>query len=233
MAVIEEVKPSDKPADDPRYLSAKRKSDELIGTASRRARSWKIAFMTVCIVLVCQTLILVNHMENSRMNVLFVRYDDNLATSTIDLKGSNKFTPRDAELQKFLRDFIINFRSRSTDPFVTKQRQASAIKFVSGGARKYFDKTIEEENRLMKINKMQDFIRNVYVPNVVRGSDASFIADWKETSYDTTGNVVANKNYKGVFTYAILPVTDKSQAEDNPLGLYITVIDISEQKAAY
>lgn len=233
MPIQEDLKPLDTKKFDPRFAEAKRISDELIGTTSRRARSWKLAFFTACIVLVCQTLILASTFQKSRMNVVFVRYDDNLNASPLELKGADNFVPRENQLKKFLRDFIVDFRSRSTDPFVTKQRQKNAFNYVADDARKLFDKTLEEENKYMKVNKIPEFIRNVQPSGIVRASDQSFLAEWQEKSFDSTGNETSSKNFKGIFTYAIYPVTDKMLAEDNPLGLYITVIDISEEKTPF
>jgi len=69
---------------------------------------------------------------------------------------------------------------------------------------------------------------SVEVHSVFATSNETYEVDWSEKTMDLDGNVTSTQNWKGSFTLGIHPPSDEKLARVNPLGIYVTNLNISK-----
>lgn len=141
-----------------------------------------------------------------------------------ELKATS-YSPREAELKFFLRQFIMDIRTIGKDPVVFKQNWNKAQFFL----------TEESSRKLQGLIKKEDYFSRIGM--VTQQPDIKFIQEqpgmkntyqvrWVEDVFDMSGNSKSQRlSYVGLFTIRIQPPSKEAELAYNPLG--IRIIDLS------
>ena len=132
-----------------------------------------------------------------------------------------KYTPQDVEIEYFIGQFIMNTRSMPLDPVVFKNNWNTAYSFLtkSSGAKMSSE---------MKANPMAADLgkKTVQVSIIsilpVDGSNSSYQARWNEEIFMVNSGEKKTVPMSGTFTTTRLESKDKKSLQQNPLGIYLT-----------
>ena len=195
-------------------------------TAFQRDKALKreIYYWVLIVILICAMAWIA---LNSNYRVYAVRVDNTTGRieNAQELKATS-YSPREAEVKFFLREFIKDIRTIGKDPVVFRQNWETAQHFLSE----------EAANKLMALVQKEDFFSRI--GNVTQQPDILLIQEqpgmkntyqvrWTEDVFFNSGVVDQNnkKLYVGLFTIRIQPPKEEKELEYNPLGFRI--IDLS------
>ena len=164
---------------------------------------------------------------NSNYRVYAVRVDNTTGRieNAQELKATS-YSPKEAEVKYFLREFIKDIRTIGKDPVVFRQNWETAQYFLSEEASNKLMSLVQKENffsRIGEVTQQPDILLIQEQP----GMKNTYQVRWTEDVFFNSGVVDQNnkKLYVGLFTIRIQPPKEEKELEYNPLGFRI--IDLS------
>ena len=178
-----------------------------------------IIILIIALVYICMT---------AKFKTYVVRVNDTTGevSSGVELKARD-YSPRQAEINYFLREFIHNTRSVPNDLVVLRKNWARASHFMTQeAATKYNNLVLKEGRTLAKIQgKMIE--PTISTLQLQPGMDRTYQIRWIEESFNG-GGATTRASYSGLFTITVNPPKAESELQINPLGLKIS--DLVYQK---
>lgn len=181
-----------------------------------------IAICVVCTVLIATTF---------NYKTYVVRVDN--ATGRVEVGGQLKatnYSPREAEIQHFLVQFLTNVRSVPLDPVMFKQNWNDAGYFMTENAEKKLVAFTQGDNPAKKLGKVtvQPKISSI---QQYPGVKNTYQIRWVEQEYSMDGSM-SNRmtQYSGLFLIEIDPPTKEKDILINPLGLKIADLTITAEQ---
>lgn len=201
--------------------------DDRIGSARVQARNWRImafACMGLTVVLIAA---LIYQAAQTQIEAYVVQIDPQGRPSKIELID-NAYSPTSAQVAFHVAELIRRVRSRPTDPVVLKQHWEEAYRFLAGDA-------ITRMNAYASRDQPFDAAQRgaavtVDILNVIQRSDGSYQVRWKETVYEHGAEAQASY-WTGLFTTRIVPPGTAETLLHNPLGVYVTSFNWSQELA--
>lgn len=143
-------------------------------------------------------------------------------------QGKTKMTS--AEVNYFLSQFVTNMRSIPKDEYILKENVDRGIKYLtSQSAQKYKNLYLDEFTK--KIGAEYSRIRILNV-NPIANTKNTYQVRWEETSFNRSNAMQAVTTvYTGNFSIEQKTVSKKEDLVLNPLGLYITDFEFSQEGA--
>ncbi len=142
----------------------------------------------------------------------------------------NEYTPKDAEIQYFLRQFVQNARAITLDPVVYDNQMQTLFAYLTQDAAKKMKIEIQNEGQLQKFAQKVVQVKIVSVLPI-KGSN-SWQVRWNEEEFATESGGLVTTPMSGVFTITIIPPKDEKILAVNPLGIYIADFSWSKDEAA-
>lgn len=146
------------------------------------------------------------------------------------LKATN-YSPRDAEIKFFLREFINNTRTIGRDPIVFKTNWDKSGFFMTPEAMNKYTSMLQKEEFFSRIGKYTQQ-PNVTVLQEQPNMPNTYQIVWQELVYNDNGEEDKNlsrRSYVGLFSIAIQPPTKEDELDINPLGIRITDMNFQQQ----
>jgi type IV secretion system protein TrbF len=209
------------------YSDARKDWDERNGSQITRARNWRAAaFVSLGCLLV--TLIgLVGLALRSKVVPYVVVMDH--AGAVISQGTAEQASPVDDRLKRAaLYDWIQNFRMVSSDQNLEQNAIRKVYGMVGNGS-PAATKVSEFYTGSSPLIRAQTEIVSIEVHAVYASSPDSYEIDWTEKTMNSSGAVTGTQTFKGSFRIAIHPPQDEAIARTNPLGLYVTDINVSKE----
>lgn len=150
-------------------------------------------------------------------------------TGVVEKAGAlitNDYIPKEAEIKYFLANFIQNARNIQLDPVQQQKSQDKAYSFLTKTAAQKFVSMQRAEKFQQKYAYMtiQAKIKSIQkIPET-----DSYHASWSEEEFTVHDGKMNVNNYEGVFTIITLPVKDDNTLLINPLGIYISDLNFSQ-----
>ena len=141
-------------------------------------------------------------------------------------QGKTKVTS--TEVNYFLSQFVTNMRSIPKDEYVLKENVDKGIKYLtSQSAQKYKNLYLDEFTK--KIGSEYSRIRILNV-NPIANTKNTYQVRWEETTINKSNSMQPIKTvYTGNFSIEQKTVSNKEDLVLNPLGLYITDFEFSQE----
>ena len=127
-------------------------------------------------------------------------------------------------IQFYLRQFVRNIRSVSTDVEVIKSRLSTAFRSVTRPAYTKLQREVANSNIFVR---SQNGRVEVVVHSFLAVSSSSYQIDWMETTYSTNGKELERHLYRGLFNI-VFAEPSREQVSANPLGIFVDGYDIQE-----
>lgn len=209
--------------------AAKRFESDLYNLALDKdvAKKRNIVYLCLCALCVIATILTVTTYS---YKTYVVRVDN--ATGQVmaggELKSTN-YSPADAEIKYFFKQWIDDTRTVPLDPIQFKRNWDEAAAFTTPEAMTKLGHFIEKDNPVDKLGKMtvQPKIKSIQLQP---GTNATYQIRWSEEEYSLSGSVAKKPiNYVGIFTIKFSQPTKEEQLLVNPLGFYITDLSITKE----
>jgi len=135
------------------------------------------------------------------------------------------WTPNESTQRYFMAHYIQDLRSVSSDNYENKRKVQSVYFRTIGQAAGDVDQFYRENDPTKRSGT-----ETVKVPteevSVVRYSDTQWKVTWRETVIDRMGVVKQDTQYEALLTTAIYRPDTERRLRENPIGLYVTALDI-------
>jgi type IV secretion system protein VirB5 len=209
------------------YQRAAQAWDDRIGSARVQARNWRIvAFASLGLTFI--TLFgYIHERSDTHVATYVIPVDSYGRPGEIELAG-RVYQPTRAETGYFLAEWVSWVRGRSPlDPIVNGQNIRNAFNFVQGSALG----TLSDLGRAQEAVAKSDgggVGVTVEVKSVLQRSPVSYQLEWTETAFKQGQPIVVTR-WTGLFTTKIIPPATEAAMRKNPLGVYITAFQISQE----
>jgi len=215
------------PAETP-YQRAGQVWDERIGSARAQAGNWRLACFFSMGVSALALFGYISERSDTHVATYVVPIDEAGRPGTITL-ASRVYQPTKAEIGYFLSDWIGWVRGRSpVDPIVNNQNILKGYSFVDGEGRGELDNYEKTVADAEKTGSSAGEAITVQVKSVIQRTPTTYQVAWSETVFKA-GEGAATTQWTGLFGITINPPRDEAALRRNPLGLFITSIQISQE----
>ena len=201
--------------------------DSRVGKATVQAYNWRRATILLCVVCLVLACGLVWQSLKTQVIPYIVTVDK--TTGEVQQAGaftSNEYVPQEAEIKFFLTDFVKNARTIQLDPVVQQRTQAKAVAFLTKNAARKFEDVKINENYNERRGNVTVSVHIISIQKVPE-SDSSYQIRWTEEEFGIQSGTKKITNMSGIFSYTMLPVQNDEQLLVNPLGLFISGFDFS------
>lgn len=204
------------------YQKAAQVWDERLGSARVQAKNWRLmafAAMGLAVTAVIGLLI----QGGSRITPYVVEVTTSGEVRTVG-EAVEAYNPTDVQIAHHIGLFIKRVRSLSSDAAVVRQNWLDAYAMATDRATQRLNAEARDNDPFANLGRVTV---TVEIVSVVRISDKSFQARWRERRFEN-GSPVGVTSHTGVFTLVHVPPKTKDTLLTNPLGLYVHDLDWSK-----
>ena len=201
--------------------------DDRIGNARVQARNWRLLALASLGLTAALAGGLIYETTQTRVEAYVVEIDPTGRPGQIQLLGQ-RYDPTAAQIAFYVAELVRKTRSKPIDPVVLKQNWDAAYRFLAGDAVTAMNEYAAKADPFSSAKR--DIAVAVEVISVVQRSDGSFEVRWKQTSYER-GSQAAVSYWTGLFTTRIFPPKTSQALFNNPLGVYVTNFNWTEEMA--
>ncbi len=180
--------------------------------------------LAVVTVLLIVAVIIIAQYPKSQGYVIEITPDGSAEYNSDAVTLLEDWTPKDATINYFLRNFIIELRSVSSDPQIVTENIQKLYKCVTGNAARKATDYIEETDPR---NRCKTETVDIAIASILPLSDTSYQVDFRETVWASGYRLVSDEHYRAVVHTTLYTPTTLEQLTFNPIGLYITDFDVS------
>lgn len=138
------------------------------------------------------------------------------------------YNPDDNSIIFFINNFINKSRYLPTDLVLLKKNQQEIGYFLNKSSLKKIDTILKNDGYPEMIKN--DFAVDLEILSTLRLTNTSFQVRWIEEIYDKNGSLIAVNKMVGILNYEIKKPKNKEGILNNPLGIIITDLSMSQEK---
>jgi len=205
-----------------RYKRARREWDDRMGDSVVRAKNWRLAFF-LSIVFICFPcvfgLIYLGAQPKIIPHIVEVGSDSAMYRGTVGKSWEN-YTPTDSLVMSYLKRFIVDTRTISSDSAVIKNNYLEVYNFLTPAAANILNVYLQEEGN-DPFSRATEERASVEITAAVPISGDTWQLDWLEKLWGQQGNLKGTNKWRGTFTVKMIKPKNVSDLNKNPIGLYI------------
>ena len=217
------------PAETP-YMAARREWNERYGDYIASARNWRFIAIVLALISLILAIGSIYIGSKSKLTPYIVEVDK--LGQVVNVAPAERLMPDSPRVVKaMIMRFVIDWRAVSPDAVVQKAATDRLYKMVPQGS-----PTLEKINGYYRDQSPYVVAQSMTVAIEPIGtplplSEQSWQVEWWETKRNLTGAIISRTRYKAVMMVAFNLSSDQNKALDldNPIGLYITDINWSQQ----
>ena len=209
------------------YLEARREWNERYGDYIHQAHHWRaMAFISGAVALVC--VLGVVYIGAQSKVIPYVVEVDKLGEAAAISRADRAAAVDGRVIKAYLARFVSDWRSVTVDRLAQKGAIDRVYSMLPNGS--------------IAVTKISDFFKThnpfglgtkesvaVAVTNILPISDKTWQVEWQETVRDTRGDVQGTMRMRVSIMVGIKPPTQEKLILINPLGVYITDLNWSQQ----
>lgn len=134
--------------------------------------------------------------------------------------------PSKTTIMQTLKTYIVALRSVPKDNFISKENIKKVYALSSGDAADYITSYYSTSSPLTLSESIYRRV-NVYAAIPMIDKSNLYQIDWNEKDYSLSGTLKEERNYRGIFKIQHYKPQTSELQELNPLGLYVSDIEIS------
>lgn len=196
-----------------------------------RLREKKIAVLSalsialsIIVALLIVSITVISQYPKSQGYVIEITPDGSIQYDSGAITLLEEWSPKESTINYFLRNFIIELRSVSSDPQIVTGNIQKLYKHVTGNAATKATKYINDTNpKTRGKNETAD----IAIASILPLSDTSYQIDFRETVWSRSYRLISDEHYRAVVHTAIYTPNTIEQRTFNPIGLYVTDFDIT------
>ena len=182
-----------------------------------------IIFMIASIVLFAGLLIVANY-PKSQGYVIELTPEGEAIYNPDSVTLLEDWTPKDNTINFFLRSFITQLRSVSSDPQIVQQNIQKLYYQVTGKAA---DKVTEYINETDPRSRLRKETVTIAIASILPISDTTYQVDFRETVWSGGSKLRSDSHYRAMIHTKIYTPSTMEQVTYNPIGLYVTDFTIT------
>jgi len=206
------------------YQRAAQAWDDRIGSARVQARNWRL--MAFGSLFLSAGLAMALTWQSTRGTIVpWVVEVDKLGQTQAVAPASAGYHPSDPQIAYQLAEFITDVRSIPNDAVVVRQDWLKAYDFTTDKGAQVLNGYAQASDPFGKVGTTQVAVE---VLSVIRASPDSFRVTWMERAY-ANGQLATTQRWSAIVTVLIDPPHDPERLRKNPLGIYVTGINWSQE----
>ena len=212
------------PQPDTPYHRAAQAWDDRIGSARVQARNWRLmAFGSLVLSAGLATALI---WQSARGTIVpWVVEVDKLGQTEAVAPATAGYRPDDAQIAYQLAQFISNVRAIPSDPVIVRQDWLKAYDFTTDSGAQVLNGYAQANDPFAKVGTTQVAVE---VLSVIRASPNSFRVTWIERAY-TNGQLATTQRWSAIVSLIVDPPHEADRLRKNPLGIYVTGINWSQE----
>lgn len=175
-------------------------------------------------ILLVAAVIIISGYPKSQGYVIELTPDGEAVYNPDAVKLLDDWQPKDNTIHYFLREFIIELRSVSSDPQIVQQNVDKLYRQVTGDAVRKVTDYIEETDPIKRLRSETAVIK---IASILPLSDTTYQIDFRETVFSSSKIIKSDNHYRCVAHTALYTPRTEEQIAYNPIGLYVTDFDIT------
>lgn len=208
------------------FMRARQVWDDRIGSAKQQAYVWRTIGLIALAMTVVMGLALIWRSTTADVQPYVVEVDSSGEVRMVGTPQTQNWEPGDGVQQFFLRQWITDVRTISSDETVVRENLLRAYNGVSSRAGAILDDHVAEEN---PFDLSDELTRAVEITNVnAVGEEKSWRVEWSESVRDPEGYLMEEREWVGIFELERIPPETASDVEENALGLFVEHFSWSE-----
>ena len=211
------------------YLSARKEYGDRYGSAVRDAARWRqISILMVALCFAFGAVMMWLAAQNKVVPYI-VQVDKH---GYVAIKSSQEGSVADTRvIVASLGGFVVNFKTVVTDLSAQRRMVNDAYAYLAKGssAEGAVSHWYQEHNPFVAAQDKRQPITQVEIRSIVRAGkdDRSWQILWSEERLDQ-GNVIGRTDWRAIVSIAVSPVRELGEVIKNPLGIYITEINMAQ-----
>lgn len=206
------------------YQRAAQAWDDRIGSARVQAKNWRLVALGS--LFLSAGLAAALTWQSTRGTIVpWVVEVDKLGQTQAVAPASAGFRASDAQIAYQLSEFICNVRSIPNDAVVVRQDWLKAYDFTTDTGAQVLNGYAQSSDPFAKVGTTQVAVE---VLSVIRASPDSFRVTWLERAY-TNGQLSTTQRWSAIVSIVVDPPHDPDRLRKNPLGIYVTGINWSQE----
>lgn len=213
--------------DDPEtpYARARQEWDNRIGDARVQAQNWRIVaiFSLFIAAVLLIALLLSLSLHQTKVFVAEVSKEGRVVNvAPLEIA----YHPTTAQEEYFIGNFIKLVREIPLDPVVAKKNWLTAYRFLTARGSEKLNIYLRQNNPAESLGKQTT---TVAITDINPVSNSTYAVEWTENNVDLNGQSLEQKKFSGIFTIILKAPQTQEQILQNPLGIYITDLNISNR----
>lgn len=177
-----------------------------------------VIFMITSVILFIGLLIVANY-PKSQGYVIELTPEGEATYNPDSVTLLEDWEPKDNTINYFLRSFITELRTVSSDPQIVQQNIQKLYHHVTGDATDKVTEYIEETDPRKRLRRETVTIA---IASILPLSDTTYQVDFRETVWTGGTKLKSDDHYRAVIHTKIYIPTTHEQVTYNPIGLYVT-----------
>ena len=206
------------------YQRAGQAWDERIGSARVQARNWRLMAFGCLALALGSSGALAWRAAQGGVAPWVVQVDRTGRAEAVGPAASG-YRPTDPQVAWHLAQFIQDVRGLPADPVVLRQQWLRAYGYATGEAARTLGEYAREADPFARLAREQV---TVEVKSVVRASPDSFRVEWVENRF-AAGARADTQHWTAILTVELRPPRDPGGLRRNPLGVFITHLNWTEE----
>lgn len=153
--------------------------------------------------------------------------DGDVKSEILTANSGQNVSLSEKEIQYFLTNVIYKLRNVPSDQKFYISRLEEIYPYLSRNAKNKFQVFINEDTNTNAVLK-EKYTINSSIKSFIKISDNKYQINWRESTYDTSGENTFNVEYTTILDVGYYAVTTDQQIRENPIGLVIKDIEIKE-----
>ena len=216
------------------YLSARKEYGDRYGSSVKDAARWRqISFFLIMLCVAFGALMM--WMASQNKVIPYIVQVDKQGYA-VAIKSSEQGAVADTRvIVATLGGFFVNFKTVITDVSSQKRMVNDVYSYLAKGsaAESFVSHYYQEHNPFVATQDRNRYTVQVEIRSIVRSgsNDKSWQVLWSEEKLEQ-GTVIERTDWRAIVSIAVSPVRELSEVLKNPLGIFITEINIAQDLSA-
>ena len=221
---------SDNNFDENPYLSARKEYSDRYGSAVKDAARWRQISILMVMLCIAFGVAMMWLASQNKVVPYIVQVDKHGYAVTI--KSAQEGSVADTRVVvAALGGFFVNFKTVVTDVASQRRMLNDVYSYLAknSSAETAVSQYYKEHNPFVATQDKREYTVQVEIRSIVRsgGDDKSWQILWTEEKVDQ-GAVIESTEWRAIVSVAISPVRELAEVLKNPLGIYITEINMAQ-----
>lgn len=197
---------------------------------SKAIHTWKISTFIMSGFFVLTFMVSIYLTTRSSIVPYIIEVDQFGATKNIGKIDQIKYTPNDAEINYFIREFVSNARNVPRDSVLYGKNYKTNLQFLDERLINKYNAIIQAENFEELLMTKRTVSIKIVALQKVTGTNNSYQVRWDESFYDSDGKPYDGRRMSAIVSIAFTVPKTLEEIQTNPLGLKVLDLNLTREE---